>query len=205
MLTHRRNQKTLVQEANRASSKVASQARDVASGAGEMAKTARSELGGLRRLARDRAERKVTGARRATAARIQGTASRLSSAADVVESGRQRQKRRWPRVVALVGLVAAAAVVVGQRVRSMVQRDATGGEAGEGGDGHRGETGGADRAEGTGQVAEAGSGGGRRRASSGAAGEAGEAQAEGGTSGEPAGTGRRKVGSNAAARDDGVR
>lgn len=125
MLTLRRNQrKSLLQEANRAGSRVAAQARDAAGGAGEVARTAKSELGGLRRKARDRADRKVTGARHAAAARIQGTASRLSNAAEVVENGR-RQKRRWPRVVALVGVVVAAGVVVAQRFRSMWERDAT--------------------------------------------------------------------------------
>lgn len=132
MLTHRRHEKTLVQEANRAGSRVASQARDVASGAGEVARTAKSEFGGLRRHARRRAERKVTGARRSTANRIQGTASRLSSAAEVVENGRRR-KRRWPRMLAFVGLIGAAAVVVAQRARSMVQRDATGASEAEAG------------------------------------------------------------------------
>lgn len=125
MLTHRRTQrKTLLQEANRAGSRVAAQARDVASGAGEVARTATSEIGGLRRRGRRRADRKMARARHAAASGLQGTASRLASAADVVENGR-RQKRRWPRVAALVGVVVAAGVVVATRVRSTWNRDAT--------------------------------------------------------------------------------
>jgi hypothetical protein len=172
MLTQRRTQrKTLPQETTRAGRRVASQARDVASGAGEVARTAKTEIGGLRRLAGKRAGRKVTGARRATSARLQGTsarlqgtAARLSSAAEVVEGGGERQgrgKRRWPRVVALLALVGTAALVVARRVRAVWTRDETGDSAAEPREGaHLGTTTPeSDRPESMGQLAEAGDAG----------------------------------------------
>lgn len=102
----------------------------MAGGAGEVARTAKTELKGLRKQARHRAGRRADTARHAAASRLQDTAARLASAADAVENGRGKRKsgRRWPRVALVVGAVVAAGLFVARQVRGVWHRDQIAGE-----------------------------------------------------------------------------
>lgn len=151
MLTLRKKQRrTLVEEASRAGGRVAAQARDMAGGAGEVARTAKTELHGLRKHARRRADRRMTDARHVAATRLQDTAAKLSSAAEAVENG-HKKGRRWPRIALVMGAVAAAGLVVARRMRSTWDRDQTPGDST-----HQGQPADADRPEAKGQLAETG-------------------------------------------------
>jgi hypothetical protein len=123
MLTHRtKRRRNLRQEASRAGGQVAAKAQGALSGAAGAATAARTEVGKVGKLphqVRDQADRTVSGARRAAASRMFGTAARLSNAAEVVEHGRGSRRRRWPLVAGVAALLAAIGVVVTKLARGL--------------------------------------------------------------------------------------
>ena len=110
MLHSRRNHgtKELLQDATRASSRVAEQAQQTLSGiAGDsrgLAQTARTELGDLSREVRDQASGKVTRARRRTA-------RKLARAADAVEPSPGKKRRGRPVLKAALAATAGWVLV----------------------------------------------------------------------------------------------
>jgi hypothetical protein len=130
MLFSRRNQdaKALLQDATRASSRVAEQAQQALSGIADdsrtLAHTARSELGDLSREVRDQASGKVTRARRRTA-------RKLNEAAAAVEPGEKRHRGRSVLKAALAAVAGWAVVNVARKARQKADESSTESDAGE--------------------------------------------------------------------------
>jgi hypothetical protein len=120
MLFSRRNHgtKALLQDATRASSRVAEQAQqtlsDLADDSRTLAQTARSELGGVSREMRDQASGKVSRARRRTA-------RKLNEAAVTVEPGGKRRRRRPVVKVALAAVGGWVLVNVVRKARQKAE------------------------------------------------------------------------------------